>query len=24
VWRLAFTTPGATTIKLYLQCARTS
>jgi hypothetical protein len=24
VWRLAFTTPGPTTIKLYLQCARTS
>jgi hypothetical protein len=24
VWRLAFTVPGATTIKLYLQCARTT
>jgi hypothetical protein len=24
VWRLAFTVPGPTTIKLYLQCARTS
>ena len=24
VWRLAFSTPGATTIKLYLQCARTT
>ena len=24
VWRLAFTVPGATTIKLYLQCARTA
>ena len=23
VWRLAFTVPGPTTIKLYLQCART-
>jgi hypothetical protein len=23
VWRLAFTVPGSTTIKLYLQCART-
>jgi hypothetical protein len=24
VWRLAFSVPGPTTIKLYLQCARTS
>jgi hypothetical protein len=24
VWHLAFTVPGPTTIKLYLQCARTS
>jgi hypothetical protein len=24
VWRLAFTVPGPTTIKLHLQCARTS
>jgi hypothetical protein len=24
VWRLAFTVPGPTTIKLYLQCARTT
>ena len=24
VWRLAFSTPGPTTITLYLQCARTS
>ena len=24
VWRLAFTVPGPTTLKLYLQCARTA